>query len=1409
MKALLKRALGAFLSVVVFSTMLVIPQMPVAAMNECTTSIVSGFPKGAWQNEITFPDWNSTVDDSLAMNSMYSFTGFSGQGELYVQASGDLTSMELFVNGTKVDVSDILSHPGDVVKVNYASVAEDGTNTIQVTNIMPSTAQVHVKIPYATVIQGTPADVGMNEDTLAMIDDLINSEIKYGFSAAQLAVIKDGKMVVDEAWGNLNGWTEDGQIDKTSPPVTTDTLFDLASNSKMYATNYAVQKLVTDGVLNLDEKISHYIPEFQDQPGDVITGKSDLTVRQILQHQAGFPADPQYHNNNSAYIQAHPDLYCQNREDMLDTIIRTPLEYVPGTQTVYSDVDYMLLGLLIEQVTGMREDEYLKTNIYDPMGLTHTTYNPLENGFTKDDCAATELNGNTRGGAVSFNNVRTDTIQGEVHDEKAYYCMDGVSGHAGLFSNAEELATLCQVMLNGGGYGNNRFFSKDVIDEFTKPKSIDNPNWGLGWWREADNSSRMYYFGPQSSSNTYGHQGWTGTITVIDPESNLVIVLLTNKKNSPVIDPAVDANDFVCDNFTLGTLGSISGYVYEALNTHNSQATDANIFTMATEKLKLLAEHYGSYDETAQLADACALADTAVSRALERQTTEMVSYAQTVVSELSEAVNNGVTKQESKNLGAAAIQDLQNRLSSILPVSADVPTPSSPTDIALNTDHSNLKTEIKDTSQISVTPVSATPSGADAQVSLAYPSQNQTAGDMQTSHLFSSSVFTFKGYQNQGIAYVTVLDANKAADMRIFINGQEVDTSQMLANPTTTFAVDFSKVAVNDRNTIQVSGMPLSTKPQEAVTVQIPNPVVQAGTPESVGISSDTLNSIDDLINNDIENGFSAAQLAIVKDGVMVKNSGYGTVNAYYQDGTPKMDSPAVTTDTLFDIASNTKMYSTNLAVEKLVSEGKLDINQKISYYIPDFKDQPGDAIQGKSDMTVKEVLEHQAGFPADPQYHNNNSAYVQENGLYCQERDEMLSMIIKTPLEYQPGTQTKYSDVDYMLLGFLVEAITGQRLDEYVEQNIYHPMGLDHLLYNPLEKGFTPDQCAATELNGNTRDGQVTFNNIRTDTLQGQVHDEKAYYCMDGVSGHAGLFATAGDLATLAQTVLNDGGYGNTQVFSKNVGEIFTSPKNTSSTWGLGWWRQGDMGRPWYFSVEASRGTVGHQGWTGTLTVVDPVENLVIVLLTNKINSPITSKGGDDFSGNYYTTASLGAIISLVYQSINSSNPESIDALLADMFNEKMKLVAEEGANSAQDPIVSSAYALLDTLLDRAQRRQTPQTLDYAQDAERLLNFERDYEKINQVNERIIALGGEPYLPSPTPSPEPDPDNYPSSGGDGTDSQDISGNGEAESDVLVTPKDASTPVTGDGFSLIGAMGLFALSIGTVCVTRRIGRKRK
>lgn len=539
---------------------------------------------------VTFPDWKGYTDNTLAMNSMYSFMGYHGQGEIYFTIADEVESLKMYVNDIPVEL-DESSFQG-TWKLDISTCSRNGENTIQVSNISPTdiTEAVTVYIPYPEVIDGTPEEEGIRPETLSLISDLIETDIENGFTSAQLSVIRNGRLVYENAWGRTNSYLPDGTPDTESPMVTTDTLYDLASVTKMFSVDYALQKLLTDGQVSLDDKITDYLgDEFSsdtiqvmvDSKGetkdpealtdlDIIKEwKAELTIRDLLMHQGGFPADPKYcapylykeDLEDGEYYPENP-LFAGNGADdatkkaTIDMICKTPLDYEPGTQTVYSDVDYMILGLVVESITGKDLDTYLKETFYEPLGLDHITYNPLDHGFSADDCAATELNGNTRDGLLDFDGFRTDTLKGQVHDEKAWYSMAGVSGHAGLFSNATDLAKLATVMLSGG-YGDKSFFSRNVIDTFTSPKAVDAANWGLGWWRQGDNQ-RVWYFGTQAGSGTFGHQGWTGTLVMIDPDRQLVVVYLTNKINSPVTDNQVDANKFNGGWYTASTLGFVA-----------------------------------------------------------------------------------------------------------------------------------------------------------------------------------------------------------------------------------------------------------------------------------------------------------------------------------------------------------------------------------------------------------------------------------------------------------------------------------------------------------------------------------------------------------------------------------------------------------------------------------------------------------------------------------------------------------------------------------------------------------------------------------------------------------------------------------------------------------------------------------
>lgn len=528
--------------------------------------------------------------------------------------------------------------------------------------------------------------------------------------------------------------------------------------------------------------------------------------------------------------------------------------------------------------------------------------------------------------------------------------------------------------------------------------------------------------------------------------------------------------------------------------------------------------------------------------------------------------------------------------------------------------------------------------------------------------ILTDSFYQFKGYAGQGTLILTVYNVS---DFQLYVNYQPVNTAAYRQNGT--YRVDISGLTNNSQNVLQVTGVK-GNDPK--LQVQIPYPSIDMAKLYSEVLDKNIMTLFEDIVQAEIRQGSTGGQLVVLKDGRLVKNLAFGYVNSYYPDGTPipLEQRVKVTNQTLFDLASNTKMYSVNYALQKLVADKKIAVSDLISKYFPEFKDEADAKIKGKDKLTIRELLEHQGGFPADPQYFNEN--YDKDDGivngkndLFSQERSKTEEMILKTPLVYEPGSKTIYSDVDYMLLGLIVEKVSGKDLDTYMKDEFYRPLGLDRITFNPLQFGFRANEIAASELNGNSRDGVVTFSNNRVGTIQGTVHDEKAYYSMNGVSGHAGLFANALQLAQLAQVMLNEGGYGQYQFWDKTTQDLFVKPKDSNSTFGLGWRREGDGRYSWAFSPMADAATVGHTGWTGTLTVIDPKEQMVIVLLTNKKNSPVLNnkKNPNNFFGDRFLINRYGMAASLVYRALHPADMKQTKELLKELVEGKQRLIKEQ----------------------------------------------------------------------------------------------------------------------------------------------------
>lgn len=620
-KKLVTRSCTAVLSMIMLASVPIVCVPSVASTKVLASNLQqSQEPSGQYQIDENFPidekDDNSRFDTwSLLDNINRKFYGFKGQGTIWIH-SNNLKNFNLFINGKKVNLDKISNDKW--VQINIGKFTKNGNNALQISpkKGVKASDNFDIKLPYPVLVDRTKEY--RNNDTFKTMDALINAEIKAGFPSAQLVVVHNGQIIKRSAYGRVNSYSPDGKHINNASKVTNETMYDLASNTKMWATNMAIQKLVSEKKLNIDDKVNTIFPSFVDKASDKIKGKSNLTIRDILMHQAGFPADPQYHNNNynpndpnKRSKNANP-VYTQDRNDVLNKIIATPLQYKPGTKTIYSDVDYMLLGLIIEKVTGQQEDEYVENNIYKPLGLHHLMYKPLEKGVAKENIAATELNGNTRDGQIDFNNIRHYTLQGQVHDEKAYYTMHGVSGHAGLFGNASDLAVLAQMVINRGGYGNHRVFDEDTLDEFIKPKST-NYSYGLGWRREASTAYGSNYgwaFSGLSDASTIGHTGWTGTLTVVDPHDNTAIVLLTNERNTPILKPETTetANNFAGSHYLLSKYGDIASLAFAAINHDQESANNAKLISLVVQRYNEIQKNKA--DQTnADKADLCGIYD--------------------------------------------------------------------------------------------------------------------------------------------------------------------------------------------------------------------------------------------------------------------------------------------------------------------------------------------------------------------------------------------------------------------------------------------------------------------------------------------------------------------------------------------------------------------------------------------------------------------------------------------------------------------------------------------------------------------------------------------------------------------------------------------------------------------------------
>ena len=348
--------------------------------------------------------------------------------------------------------------------------------------------------------------------------------------------------------------------------------------------------------------------------------------------------------------------------------------------------------------------------------------------------------------------------------------------------------------------------------------------------------------------------------------------------------------------------------------------------------------------------------------------------------------------------------------------------------------------------------------------------------------------------------------------------------------------------------------------------VRLRQQALRLGSPEEVGLRASAAERVDGVLEDAVRNGaFPGGAVAVGRDGVLLRLEGYGRLTRGGASATPT---------TPYDLASLTKVVGTTTAAMQLVEAGRLDLDEEVVEYLPRYTG------LGKEFVTVRQLLEHSAGHRAWYPFHANDRL----------DRAAALDFIYADTLRYPPGTRSRYSDFDMIVLGEVLEVVSDMPLDQLLTQQIFEPLGMDDTGYRDV--GVVDPRAAPTETDAFWR-GR---------TMQGEVHDEAASV-FGGVAGHAGLFSTAADLSRFAFVLANGGsGYG-VRLFRRTTLDRFTQHVRLPSTYptGLGWMVNAGRGNSSAGSLSSR--SFGHTGFTGTSIWVDPESRLFVVLLTNRVH--------------------------------------------------------------------------------------------------------------------------------------------------------------------------------------------------------------
>lgn len=331
-----------------------------------------------------------------------------------------------------------------------------------------------------------PADVGLDAAKLAQIDAVMQASVEKGQPpGAVVIVVRQGKIAYRKAYGLRSKQPAEGRM-------TVDTVFDMASLTKPIATATSVMILLEQGKLKLADYVARHLPDFGRN------GKEAITIEHLLLHTSGFIADNPVED------------YQDGRKKAWERICRLRPSPEPGQQFRYSDVNFIVLGELIEHLSGKTLDVFARKHIFTPLGLRDTTFRPDK--ALAERAATTEKRGD-------------HWMRGEVHDPRAFL-LGGVAGHAGLFSTADDLAVFAQMILNGGSYGGQRILKPETVRLMTTPHPLPRGRRTLGWDASTRFSSNR---GDSFSAQSFGHTGFTGTFVWIDPDKQTALILLSNR----------------------------------------------------------------------------------------------------------------------------------------------------------------------------------------------------------------------------------------------------------------------------------------------------------------------------------------------------------------------------------------------------------------------------------------------------------------------------------------------------------------------------------------------------------------------------------------------------------------------------------------------------------------------------------------------------------------------------------------------------------------------------------------------------------------------------------------------------------------------------------------------------------------